>query len=106
MDDADYHPRCLCLDIETGHEAETHLHKIGAWRVDTGQAFYAQRPFEAAEARAGLDRLAVGAAFVLGHNITAHDQFERLRSGKKNGKACQRGKDWQYATPLTAHGKA
>jgi len=73
VDDIAHPLKCLCLDIETGREAETQLYKIGAWRADTGQSFYAQQPFDVAKAHAGLDHLAKGAAFVLGHNITAHD---------------------------------
>ena len=66
-------PRCLCIDLETAREAADRIHKIAAWRPDTGEQVLFQGQFEPSQAVAALDRMAVGAAFVLGHNIIAHD---------------------------------
>jgi ATP-dependent DNA helicase RecQ len=70
---APFRPRCLCLDLETSREAETQVHKIGAWRADSGQSVLFQGRFSDAEVQARLDELAQGAGFLLGHNLAEHD---------------------------------
>ena len=66
-------PPCICIDIETPASNEAILHKIAAFRPDTGDSITFQGKFSPAELRAKLDALAAGAEFVLGHNIKRHD---------------------------------
>ncbi len=66
-------PRCLCIDLETAHAAADRIHKIAAWRPDTDEQALFQGQFEHSQVVEALDRMAADAAFVLGHNITAHD---------------------------------
>lgn len=74
MQGPDHFPsQCLCLDLETSHEAEARIHKIGAWRADTGQSAAFQGRYTETRVRAALDGLALGAEFLLGHNIALHD---------------------------------
>ena len=66
-------PRCVCIDIETPHTGEPVVHKLAAFRADTGARVLAKGSFSAAELVGKLDELADGAAFVLGHNVRRHD---------------------------------
>jgi len=66
-------PRCLAIDLETSREAPYRIHKIAAWRPDTGEELLLQGQADLAGAATALDRMAGGAAFVLGHNVLAHD---------------------------------
>lgn len=66
-------PRCVCIDIETPHTGEPIVHKLAAFRADTGAKVVFKGSFSAAELVAKLDELADGAAFVLGHNVRRHD---------------------------------
>lgn len=77
MMDADK-PQCLIFDLEATPATEgqsARIFKLGALRPDTGQEL--ELPIGGgqtlAAALARLDALAAGAAFVLGHNIIAHD---------------------------------
>jgi ATP-dependent DNA helicase RecQ len=65
-------PRCLCLDIETAANDQLALHKFAAWRPDTQQGLSLSGQ-QMAGARATIDALTEGAAFVLGHNVVGHD---------------------------------
>ena len=69
---AEHCPHCLCLDIECSRDAGT-LFKIAAFRPDIGVDLVLGAPFVEREVREGLDCLAEGASFVLGHNVVAHD---------------------------------
>ncbi len=64
-------PRCLALDLEVG-VADRRIHRLAAIRADTGQSLVFAGG-DLARALAELDRLADGAAFVLGHNLIAFD---------------------------------
>jgi ATP-dependent DNA helicase RecQ len=66
-------PRCVCIDIETPHTGEPVVHKLAAFRPDTGARVVVKGSFSAAELGGKLDELADGAAFVLGHNVRRHD---------------------------------
>jgi ATP-dependent DNA helicase RecQ len=66
-------PRCLAIDLETSRQAPYRIHKIAAWRPDTGEELLLQGQPDVSSAATALDRLADGAAFVLGHNIVGHD---------------------------------
>src|SRR5258706_14569478 len=66
-------PQCLCLDLETSRDDLHAIHKLAAWRPDTGEKVVFSGQFSDADLRAALERLASGASFVLGHNIVAHD---------------------------------
>lgn len=66
-------PRCVCIDIETPHSGEAVLHKLAAFRSDTGRRVTFEGRFSAAQVRAALDDLTKGAEFVLGHNVRRHD---------------------------------
>jgi ATP-dependent DNA helicase RecQ len=61
--------RCLLLDLETGEDDR--ILKIGA--AFRGRTFERQGSFPLREALAGLDEMAAGADFVLGHNLLGHD---------------------------------
>jgi len=61
------------LDIETPSTGAAVLYKLAAFRPDTEASLTIQRPFSALHVKAELDRLAEGAAFVLGHNVRRHD---------------------------------
>ena len=66
-----FKPRCLCIDLEVGIE-DRRIHQFAAIRPDTGGSLrYGGGDLAAALAQ--LDALAEGAAFVLGHNLIAHD---------------------------------
>ena len=63
--------RCLSLDLEVGRK-DRRIRALGAVRADTGERLvHAGGGLGAALAK--LDRLAEGAAFVLGHNLIAFD---------------------------------
>ncbi|MBL8540920.1 MAG: RecQ family ATP-dependent DNA helicase [Betaproteobacteria bacterium] len=66
-------PRCVCIDIETPHTGEAVLHKLAAFRSDTGRRITFEGRFSGAHVRMALDDLANGAEFILGHNIRRHD---------------------------------
>jgi ATP-dependent DNA helicase RecQ len=66
-------PRCVCIDIETPSSGAAVLHKIAAFRADTGQQALFMGRFDAADVCTALNALADGAEFVLGHNIRRHD---------------------------------
>lgn len=70
---ANLEPRCVCIDIETPHTGEAVLHKLAAFRSDTGQRITFEGRFSAAQVRIALDNLSKGAEFVLGHNVRRHD---------------------------------
>ena len=67
----DFKPRCLCIDLEVGIK-DRRIHQFAAIRADTGASLRYDRG-DLAAALAKLDALADGAAFVLGHNLIAHD---------------------------------
>ena len=65
--------KCLCLDIEIApRQDRLVLREIGAWRPDTNEG--GRMSGKNRDWPAWLDRLCEGAAFVLGHNITAFDR--------------------------------
>jgi ATP-dependent DNA helicase RecQ len=64
---------CVCIDIETPATGEAILHKLAAFRPDTGARISFQGKFSPADVTVGLDTLAAGAELVLGHNIKRHD---------------------------------
>lgn len=66
-------PKCLCIDLETSIDASPVIHKLAAWRPDTDDKAFFSGQFSHGELRSALERLTVGASFVLGHNIVAHD---------------------------------
>ena len=64
-------PRCLSIDLEVGRD-DGRIHRFAAVRGDTGESFH----FRGGHLHAGLaklDRLADGAAFVVGHNLIDFD---------------------------------
>ena len=63
--------KCLCLDIETARQDSTRLLEIGAYRPDSGNK--ERISGKAKDLVPRLNALSEGAAFVLGHNITAFD---------------------------------
>ena len=65
-------PRCLCLDLEVD-PSDKRILKIGALRPDTNAFLHFKGPFDLTAALDEVDRLAVGASFVLGHNVIRHD---------------------------------
>jgi len=65
--------RCVCVDIETPNTGEAVLHKLAAFRADTGKKVVFTGSFSAVDVRTALEALADGAEFVLGHNIRRHD---------------------------------
>ncbi|MBL8473692.1 MAG: RecQ family ATP-dependent DNA helicase [Rhodocyclaceae bacterium] len=69
----DFRPKCLCLDIETARGDAHAVREIAAWRADTGRHLHLHGKFNVPQLLHGLDELAVGAAFVVGHNIARHD---------------------------------
>jgi ATP-dependent DNA helicase RecQ len=64
--------KCLCIDIETARQDRLKLREIGAYRPDTGVRL--RLSAKAADLSRRLDQVTEGAAFVLGHNVIAHDQ--------------------------------
>jgi ATP-dependent DNA helicase RecQ len=64
--------RCLCLDIETARNDALALKEIGAFRPDTDARLRIAGTAKDLVER--LDRVAEGAAFVLGHNVIAFDR--------------------------------
>ena len=64
-------PRCLSIDLEVGRD-DGRIHRFAAVRGDTGESFH----FRGGHLQAGLaqlDRLADGAAFLVGHNLIDFD---------------------------------
>jgi ATP-dependent DNA helicase RecQ len=64
-------PRCLSIDLEVGRD-DGQIHRFAAIRGDTGESFH----FRSGHLQAGLaelDRLADGAAFLVGHNLIDFD---------------------------------
>ena len=70
--ETDFAPRCLCLDLEVD-PGDKRILKIGALRPDTGQFLHFKGKYSLVAALGEVDRLAVGATFVLGHNVIRHD---------------------------------
>ena len=70
--ETDFAPRCLCLDLEVD-PVDKRILKIGALRPDTGQFLHFKGKYSLVAALGEVDRLAVGATFVLGHNVIRHD---------------------------------
>ncbi|HXF07922.1 MAG TPA: hypothetical protein VNK45_05295 [Candidatus Acidoferrales bacterium] len=66
-----FKPRCLCIDLEVGPQSRR-IRQFAAIRADTGTSLRYDGG-DLAAALAKLDALAEGAAFVLGHNVIAHD---------------------------------
>ena len=64
-------PRCLSIDLEVGRD-DGRIHRFAAVRGDTGESFH----YRGGDLNAGLaklDRLAGGAAFLVGHNLIDFD---------------------------------
>ena len=72
-------PCCLSLDLEVGKQ-DQRIHAFAAVRPDSGQRVVF-RGGGLAEALAGLDEIANGAAFLLGHNLIAFD-LPHLKAAK------------------------
>ncbi len=72
-EETDFHPKALCIDLETSVETEATIYKIAAWRADTKQSEVFKGKFRSAEVKLKLDALTSGAAFLLGHNVVQHD---------------------------------
>ena len=70
--ETDFAPRCLCLDLEVD-PVDKRILKIGALRPDTGQFLHFKGKYSLVAALGEVDGLAVGATFVLGHNVIRHD---------------------------------
>ena len=70
--ETDFAPRCLCLDLEVD-PVDRRILKIGALRPDTGQFLHFKGKYSLVAALGEVDGLAVGATFVLGHNVIRHD---------------------------------
>ena len=68
MEANDFLDTCLLLDLETDG---TTIYHIGA--VYSGQVFERKGRFDTRAALKELDKFAVGAAYVLGHNLLGHD---------------------------------
>ena len=68
----DFAPRCLCLDLEVD-PVDKRILKIGALRPDTGQFLHFKGKYSLVAALGEVDVLAVGATFILGHNVIRHD---------------------------------
>ena len=65
--------RCLSLDLEVGVQ-DRRIHAFAGVRPDTGQSLtFPSKGNDLATALAGLDNLAVGADFLLGHNLIEFD---------------------------------
>lgn len=64
-----FHPKSLCIDLETSVETEASIYKIAVWRADTKQSEVFKGKFRSAEVKPKLDALTVGASFLLGHNV-------------------------------------
>jgi len=64
--------RCLCIDIETARKDRTILRELGVFRPDLDVR--KRLSGKASDLVVRLDALTAGAAFVLGHNVIAHDQ--------------------------------
>jgi ATP-dependent DNA helicase RecQ len=69
--DAAFAPRCLSIDLEVGKE-DSRIHRFAAVRGDTGESMHF-RGGDLNASLAKLDRLADGAAFVVGHNLIEFD---------------------------------
>ncbi|ADL55453.1 RecQ family ATP-dependent DNA helicase [Gallionella capsiferriformans] len=80
VEEIGFHPKSLCIDLETSVETEAVIYKIAAWRADTEQSEVFKGRFQTAEVTPKLDMLTVGASFLLGHNVVEHD----LRLLKRN----------------------
>jgi ATP-dependent DNA helicase RecQ len=68
MKASDFLDKCLCLDLETRGEA---IVRIGAVRGDL--VFERKGRFDLQASVRDLDRMAAGAEYLLGHNLTDHD---------------------------------
>jgi ATP-dependent DNA helicase RecQ len=72
-EEGEFHPKSLCVDLETSVEAEAAIYKIAAWRSDTGQSEVFKGRFRTVDVKPKLDALTIGASFLLGHNVVQHD---------------------------------
>lgn len=72
---------CLAVDLEVGRDSGR-IHQLAGLRGDTGDTL-AFPPGRLPDALAALDRLADGAAFLLGHNLIAFD-LPQLRAVQPN----------------------
>lgn len=69
----DFLPKVLCLDLETSRADALRVHRLAAWRADTGEVVDSGGRVDFGRLQGRLDALADGAAFVLGHNLRRHD---------------------------------
>ena len=69
-DGAPFRPPCVSIDLEVGRDGR--IHSLGAVRADTGRSM-THSGGSLAAALEKLDDFAVGASFVLGHNLIAFD---------------------------------
>lgn len=73
IEEIGFHPKSLCIDLETSVETEAAIYKIAAWRADTNQSEVFKGKFRSAEVGPKLDALTLGSSFLLGHNVVQHD---------------------------------
>lgn len=81
QEDRKLKPQCLSIDLEVGRNSAV-IHQFAALRGDTGDSLTFP-PDELTSALDALDRLADGAAFLLGHNVIAFD-LPQLRAVRPN----------------------
>ena len=74
-------PHCLSIDLEVGRNSGV-IHQLAALRGDSA-ASRVFPPGTLSEALDGVDQLAEGAAFLLGHNLIAFD-LPHLRAARPN----------------------
>ena len=72
---------CLAIDLEIGRESGR-IHQLAGLRADTAETLV-YPPGDLIQAIDALDRLAEGAAFLLGHNLIAFD-LPHLRAVQPN----------------------
>ncbi len=72
---------CLAIDLEIGRESGR-IHQLAGLRADTTETLV-YPPGDLIQAMDALDRLAEGAAFLLGHNLIAFD-LPQLRAAQPN----------------------
>ncbi|WP_230209799.1 hypothetical protein [Solemya velum gill symbiont] len=68
---AEFHPRCLSVDLEVGLK-DSIIHQFAGVRGDTGDSYVKGKNKLDAELEA-LDAFSEGVSFLLGHNIIAFD---------------------------------
>ncbi len=74
-------PQCLSIDLEVGRHS-SRIHQLAALRGDSGERLTFP-PGALDQALIEMDRLAVGARFLLGHNLIAFD-LPHLRAVQPN----------------------